>query len=318
MWRQLAEVLILRFYGVGLGFYQMAGYWRREVTWAHKVGSLSAKEYSSCVNGLNHPAYHKLSQNKLAEKAILRLFHIPCPEYLGFYNAETGMTAEGVPLKTPDELAHLLRRYKRVCFKPLEGWAGRGFEAVDIDGTGVRRVKTGERMTVAEFCAVLDPRGAVIEDYLEQHEALSKINPSSVNTLRVWVSRGRPLLAYLRIGREGSLVDNQSAGGIVAPVDLKTGTLSAAIDGLPRREVFTHHPDHGAPIENVTVPFFKEALQLACDAESLFPSINFAGLDVAVSPDGPWIIELNVSPDREGAAFVDARSRELLGQGTGQ
>jgi hypothetical protein len=70
------------------------------------------------------------------------------------------------------------------------------------------------------------------------------------------------ILCYLRIGRAGSLVDNHYSGGIVAPIDLETGSVHAAIDGLPERDVYTCHPDHGALIEGQRIPFFSEALSL--------------------------------------------------------
>jgi glutathione synthase/RimK-type ligase-like ATP-grasp enzyme len=120
------------------------------------------------------------------------------------------------------------------------------------------------------------------------------------------------ILCYLRIGRAGSLVDNHSSGGIVAPVDLGTGEVHAAIDGLPAREVFPLHPDHGAPIEGQRIPFFGESLELARRSLLAFPFFRFAGVDVAIVADGPRVLELNPSPDREGAAYVGAKSRSLL------
>ena len=105
------------------------------------------------------------------------------------------------------------------------------------------------------------------------------------------------------------MVDNQSSGGIVAPINLETGVLAAAIDGLPTRESWSSHPDTGSPIEGQKPPFFEEAKKLAERCISCFPGLSFAGVDVAVGEEGPVIIELNVSPDREGAAFTDIPTR---------
>ena len=38
---------------------------------------------------------------------------------------------------------------------------------------------------------------------------------------------------------------------------------------------------------------------------TVFPHLNFSGLDIAMSPTGPVVIETNVVPAREGAAFAD-------------
>jgi glutathione synthase/RimK-type ligase-like ATP-grasp enzyme len=93
---------------------------------------------------------------------------------------------------------------------------------------------------------------------------------------------------------------------------MRTGTLKAAMDGTARRQEFPAHPDHGAQIEGVQIPYFAESLALAAHSVLAFPGIRFAGVDVAISQNGPSVIELNTSPDRIGAAFVEVPVRDLL------
>lgn len=328
--RQLAEAFTLRvFYGIGPGYYQMAGFWERSVSWHDKVRHLSVDEYRKRVAVLNPFNYRKLSQHKLAEKAMLAVLSIPTPEYLGYYHGISGRTADHRPLIDAESLGRFLADRMdlgKVCFKSVEGWGGHGFELVEIArkdaGRRLLRSRTGEQMDVEQFCRnVLNQAsgnsGWVLERFFVQHEKLSRFNPSSLNTLRIWALQhetgaAKPLLAYLRVGRAHAIVDNQSSGGIVAPIDMHTGTLKAAMDGTPRREVFPAHPDHGAQIEGVEVPFFAESLKLAADSVLAFPGIRFAGVDVAISQSGPSVIELNTSPDRIGAAFVEVPIRDLL------
>ncbi len=327
--RQLLELLILMpFHKVGPGFYQMAGFWRKGVPWAHKKGHLSAASYRSTVDRLNPAAYRKLSQNKLSETAILRLFHIPSPEYLGYFDTTAGQDAQGRPLRSAEDLIGFVQALEvgqKVCFKPLEGWAGEGFEIAEIREAGaipqLYRLKNQSLLDVAQFKEqVIDGQhqgSSMIEAFLEQDPALAAFNPSSVNTIRLWAAREvggetRALLAYLRIGRAGSLVDNQSSGGIVAPIDLNSGRLSAAIDGLYHHNVFPRHPDHDAAIEGETVPRFEECVELAKTALAAFPQVRFAGMDIALARKGPQIIEMNLSPDREGAAFVGVPTSAIL------
>lgn len=42
------------------------------------------------------------------------------------------------------------------------------------------------------------------------------------------------------------------------------------------------------------------------------PYTKFAGLDVAMSEDGPVIVEVNVAPDKDGAAYGLIQSNKLL------
>ena len=119
-------------------------------------------------------------------------------------------------------------------------------------------------------------------------------------------------LAYLRIGRAGMRVDNNAAGGIVVPVDLDTGRLSEGLDGRPERVVFDAHPDTGVRLAGIVLPLFHEATRLAEKALTVFPRLTFAGMDVAVTPAGPAIIECNVQPTRTGAVFVGRPTSEIL------
>src|SRR5690606_17930980 len=84
---EMAGLLALR--GIGPGFYQLAGFWRRDVPWRHMVRYMNPKEYAAAVDRLNKPAYHKLSQNKVVEKAIMRLYGIATTELLGILNPVT-------------------------------------------------------------------------------------------------------------------------------------------------------------------------------------------------------------------------------------
>jgi hypothetical protein len=328
--RQLAEALILRVcYGVGPAYYQMAAFWERSVPWHAKTRNLSVARYREMLTQLNPVNYRKLSQNKLVEKAILTLLHIPTPEYLGCYRKVAGRTRRGEPLVDADSLRDFLDRHPdldKVCFKSLEGWGGHGFELIEIhrnDGkTTVSRARTHEPTSIGEFCSgVLDQRehadGWVVERFLVQHEVLSKLNPTSVNTLRLWIrqnddSTATVLLGFLRIGRSGAIVDNAGSGGMVTPVDLQSGVLRPAMNYSPERPTFSVHPDHGARIEGIRLPFFDDALALARSCVIAFPHIRFAGVDVAIAPDGPKMIELNVSPDLTNAAVVGFPSKGLL------
>ncbi len=325
--RQLGEMVLLRLlHGVGPRYYHMAGFWRRELSWSDKSSQLGARAYQRRVGMLNPRAYRKLSQNKVAEKAILTLFGVPTPRFLGRLQARIGCDSAGHPLRNAADLERLARGLQatRLVFKPLEGWGGKGIHipVIEYEKTMTCRetdqTDTGE---VSAYCAdtlQLDDGGDwIVEEYFKQHSALSAINPASVNTVRIWViDRGKAgyqvLTAYLRIGRRNMLVDNASSGGIVAPVDLATGRLRAAQDACAERNIYHLHPDHGAPIEGIELPYWSGVRKLAEHALSVFPELKFAGLDVAIGPSGPVVVELNVSPDHDGAAFTDFPSRILL------
>jgi hypothetical protein len=116
----------------------------------------------------------------------------------------------------------------------------------------------------------------------------------------------------LRVGRQGAQVDNNASGGIACPVDVRTGrVIDAFLPATPRQPV-PHHPDSGATLLGFQVPDWDLALQRAGEAVAAFPHMQIAGLDMAFTPDGPALIELNVCPDYIGCAWMDLPLRSRL------
>lgn len=325
--RQWSEMAVLKLrHGIGVNYYQTAGFFRQDIPWSDKAAHLGAGDFVNRLDRLNPVPYRKLSQHKLAEKAILTLLRIPTPAYLGYVHRLAGRTAAGAPLRTLAEFEQFVDSLTsdRVCLKLIEGHGGAGFLAVERvkrqDGTHLVPLFESEALTVREFFdryVASATGGRLVETYLEQHASYKAFNPTSVNTLRVWAyapadQPARILGAYLRIGRAGALVDNHGAGGIVAPLDYETGILRAAADGLPTHRVHPVHPDSGNPIEGVRLEFWREAMELAATALTVFPSTRLAGLDIAVTTTGPVVIELNNYPGLDGVGVANLRLAKLL------
>jgi hypothetical protein len=331
--RQLVEMTVLALTRrMGPGYYHTAGYWRPEVPWTLKTGQLDPGSYRKLLARLNPAPYRKITQHKVAEKAVLKLFSIPTPDFVGLLCANGGLDREGRPLRNHADLAQLLTTepLPGIVFKAVEGHGGKQVKPLLLQmSPPITCHPPGhpeKRAPLEQFIAAnlsLETSAAwLVERYFEQHATMRAINPTSVNTVRAWVLRrgeGDPevVTAYLRIGRGGMTVDNASSGGIVAPIVLDKGQLRAAQDATAQRGQYARHPDHGAAIEGVCIPFWMEVQQIAKKALSVFPHMRFAGLDVAIGPNGPVVIELNVQPDREGAAFTGYASADLdLGRAT--
>lgn len=327
VFRQLLEMAILRvFYGLGPGFYHAAKFWRKDVTWDFKTGFWPYKKFRQVINKINPPQYQKLSQHKVCEKAILQLVGIPTPQFIGSLHAQRGRTFAGESLTCAEELQALLVNnldIDRLCFKLVEGYGGQGFQAAETireGGLKLRSLGSNQTLSVAEFLSseLGFDKGCeyIVEKYIEQHPDLAKLNPSSVNTLRIWAScingETSAIDAFLRVGGRGALVDNTSRGAHIFRLDIHTGTIG---DGMVKNiynDTFQHHRDSGDLITGGTIPYWQEALDLACKAVEAFPHISLAGVDVAFTTAGPVVIELNVEPDPTSALIFDRSHRELL------
>jgi hypothetical protein len=140
----------------------------------------------------------------------------------------------------------------------------------------------------------------MLEEYVQQHETMAAFNPSSVNTLRLITVRSPQgdvdcVGGYLRMGRAGSLVDNGGAGGLSVLLDEngKCGAIAKPAKGGYRS--FTTHPDTNVTFEGIVVPFFHEARALIEHAHRVLGPVHSLGWDIAITEDGPVIIEVNAN-----------------------
>ncbi|GGD63981.1 hypothetical protein [Lacimicrobium alkaliphilum] len=72
--------------------YYEAELWRPSLSFKDKLGFLNAEQYQQRLAQLNPVPYRKLSQHKVAEKALLQLAGIPTPAFVGFFNHQKGFT----------------------------------------------------------------------------------------------------------------------------------------------------------------------------------------------------------------------------------
>lgn len=323
--RQLFEMALLFLRSrLGPGYYLLAQMYRRDASLAEVLGYLSVRQYNKRVFKLNNRLYHRSSQNKVIEKAVLTAYGQPTPELLGHYREVSGFTTTGAPLRTGAELKGLLNQQapgSRLCFKLTEAWGGEGFRAIEcLENDLIRDLSSQEAVSVDAFVSSVSPgakAGILIERYLEQHADYASYNRSSVNTLRVLVVRKANdtvvcVGAFLRVGGTGSLVDNMTAGGLSYPIDLDTGVLKAGLHKYKLGDSYDRNPEKNLTMTGIRLPMFEEAIELARSSLLAFPETRFVGADIAVSKDGPVVLELNIQPDYNGFAYIRCPSRAAL------
>jgi hypothetical protein len=324
VWRQLLEMFYLQVrYRIGPGFYNKAEFWRRDIPLEKKARYRLGQRYLDELSTINDPRYEMVSQNKVCEKAVLSLFAIPTAGFLGHFHPLTGRTGDGAPLRNGKEfLAMLQRRGQRTAvIKRPVGARGIGFDIVDLadhDGDVLfSRAKqtdlTADRY-LAEKLEEFGDQGLHIECYVVQHPDMAALNASSVNTLRLWVRQTDQAIevrsGVLKIGGHRSLTDYtpNGEGGMVAVIDIRSGRLGkiAVRPGPDAASVDT------SVLRDFRIPFFAEALELTKQCLAVFPQTQLVGMDIAITPEGPLIIELNNQPDPVHAANVGIPTLDLI------
>lgn len=138
----------------------------------------------------------------------------------------------------------------------------------------------------------------IVEEYIIQHPAFMKLSPSAVNTVRIFTQLDvnddvEILGCRLRIS-VNSDVDNMAAGNIAAPIEENTGVIyeSAVYSDITRPDEPVH-PITGVPIIGFQIPFWEETIELVKGAAKLHPQNRSIGWDIAMTADGPDLIEGN-------------------------
>ena len=212
---------------------------------------------------------------------------------------------------TFEQFSETFKDTTRVMYKPIAGHRGYGVEAIYL---------TPENMKEVYDRLATYPEG-VVEAFIKQHPEMCKLSPTSVNSLRfvTFSSNTTPVtpdgkmvdIAYsiVRFGREGSIVDNLHSGGMVANVDLETGCL--ATDGADRNgDLWITHPDTGVTIKGFQVPYFEEARAMVMDAITTRKVEGYIGWDIAISENGPMLLEVNDRPGSDGLQTAPAQSKK--------
>ena len=191
--------------------------------------------------------------------------------------------------KEPIKLEKILNNdSEKIVLKSSNGQCGIGIE--------VRKSKDFNRETLLERLKETD--NDFVEDYVEQHKELNKLSPSGLNTVRIITqlnSNGEVeiLGARLRITINSS-IDNLAAGNIAAPIDLQTGLINGpgVYSDITKEDEITH-PITGVKIVDFKIPLWEESLQMTKEAALLHPENRSVGWDVAITNNGPELIEGN-------------------------
>lgn len=250
-------------------------------------------------NHLNDPAYVERANNKT--------------EFFRYYGHLMGRKALHISEETSDqELADFIREaeeagVKSLILKPYNGGDGYGIFFLDLHDPILRSVKTVMKKHAEELNKAIEKAphlkkklssGTAIdaEWVIENHPAIKKVHPSSLNTLRfpTLLVNGECRLqgAYIRFGTGEMKTDNINSGGIGAEIDLETGiVLTPATDHTEK--VYLRHPTTDEIIIGLQIPCWEEVKALVKKAALVTPQLRYMVWDVALTSQGPVIIEGN-------------------------
>ena len=273
-------------------------------------------------SALNPIEYRYLFKNKLIFKHLCRAKDLPAPSLLGTFDPDYGVDANGSPLCTPQDLSRWAEENEGTDFvvKPAEGAEGQMvlslraqadedcvFRSVNGEGWKARELYdylTDQDKIEAACSGVPEIRPVFLfEERLRSHPALAELSPETLCTFRIVTLRERGLdtqiiAASFKLQPSSSGADNIARGAMAISIDAENGRLGTGWikphDGeMPSVKRYKAPPGTDIHFTGKEIPFWKEVCDLSRTAADAFPYVRAVGWDIAVTGEGPYLLEGN-------------------------
>ena len=211
---------------------------------------------------------------------------------------------------TFDEAAALVLAFEDECLiKP----------SIDSGEGRLIRFFTPDMMKKSEIEKSLKEMGAnfILQAAVKQHSDISRLNPSSLNTIRVvsffFEGEVHILSCILRVGAPNAKVDNVGAGGYACPIQMDGHLQAKAVN---RKAEWVEKNSAGIKFADVVVPEFDKVIETVKFAHKRLAHFKLIGWDMTVDIYGePVMIEYNTCPGANqiscGPTFGDLTERVL-------
>ena len=272
---------------------------------ARFIGDAAASVLNKAISD---PDISVIWRDKVATAQALEAAGLPTPPIRAVFQIK-GQLGPYHNLTSAQALTDYLSKGANLPFfgKPIDGSHGRGaISFVARAGTDRLVLGDGRVVEVAQLVEEIVqayPHGYLFQDKLRQHRdvaALAGPVMCSLRILSVWVGgKFTPLYSRMRLPAPGAMLDITCTS--TAAIDMADGRILRTQDG--RRlggHSLTHSLVTGAPLIGAQLPDWTRVMELSEAAHGLFPAQGIMGIDIALTADGPTIVELNSSPKHGG------------------
>lgn len=238
-----------------------------------------------------------LADDKLAAKERLAAHGVPVP----------GTVAVCRGLRDIPRTLEVLDTRGNVVLKPASGAAGNGVMLLGPRTRGGWEASRGVKsraelehhlanIVFGAFSSDISDH-ALVEERVQVDPAVLALSGRGVADIRVLTLDGEAFLAMLRVPTLGSAGRaNLHQGAIGVAVELSSGHTTRA---RHVSRAVTHHPDTGASLLGITVPRWRDVVQVAVAAARAVP-LGFLGVDILLDRSlGPLVVEINARPGLE-------------------
>ena len=276
---------------------------------------LGLNEQRFYLDYLNPVKYYSLARNKYLAHKMLEDTGVRKSELYCYYQPEARFISSNEKASDREGVLRILKNKKvQSCvIKTTESshgdnvWVINAIEFRDDDAVMMRF--DGESQLLS---SILGKEALIFESVVKQTKQFAAFNESSVNTVRFMTTlypdgSARVIATWFKVGRKGKCVDNAGNGGNVdAAIDTETGKIYNVFqfDGWRKAKQIEKHPDSGNQLNGVMIENWQAIKEEVRKFQQAFPYCKAAGWDIAITDDGPVVIEVNDFWDRTGQYFI--------------
>lgn len=286
---------------------------RRDTEFRNSFLGINEQRYY--LDFLNPKKYYILARNKYLTHKLLENTGVRKSELYCYYHPEGNVLLNDEIANNLQGVIKILKNKKviKCVVKTTESSSGKDVLVVNhihyTKNECILQLYDDTKINLSDFLSNIP---LIFESLIKQTKQLSSLNESSVNTIRFMTtlypnSEVKIIATFIKIGRIGKCVDNAGSGGNVdACIDTETGEIKFPIqfDGWRKIKDITHHPDSGMPIDGIVIHNWESIKRQVKDFQKSFPFIKAAGWDIAITEEGPLVIEVNDMWDRTGQYFI--------------
>lgn len=284
------------------------------------------------LQGRINPPHAAVCRDKLMFHSHCRAHGLPVPTLHAVLSAYGSRTDGDEPMSIPsvnalESWAHQAD-LDSVVVKPRMGNKGRDVRLLRLDEEMASH-GTDPDLRLADLFNELRRDGDdwLVEEVLTAHPDIANLTGRNrVSSVRVFtvVEDGVSAVmdGYFRIVVGDAFADNINSsddsgrtGNVLGSVDVSTGRIVDAfrprMDGIGLEDT-TRHPDSGLAIVGFELPCWAAIRELVCRAAVAFMPIVTIGWDVAITGNGPVLIEANEKYQHAGVGEGPRRVRERL------
>ena len=198
--------------------------------------------------------------------------------------------------------------------KIIDGQCGVGIFSIIFENGHL--YVNGKIKSISSFLIQLGRWRYLIQMKVIQHREINRLHADSVNTMRIVSVNNNGVVnlfsSFFRVGVNGSNVDNTSCGGLVVNIINDSGQLNSLAFYMPGHGTTTKfHPNSNILFSEFIIPHYKEAVSQVLQFHNFLPQIHSIGWDVAITENGPCIIEGNDRWEMSGPQTITGLSKEF-------